>query len=158
MKHPIWLFALLLMTGPLLRAQPAQLSPLPPASPAESAPEVYRFAEAMPEFPGGNSKLAMFLGSRLNYPKEAVRDGVEGKVYAEFVVCEDGSLCQEKIVKGLSPECDREVLRVIRTMPRWNPGKKDGKPVKVYYRLPVQFHLAEEATDTKDPGAQKLKK
>lgn len=88
--------------------------------------------------------MMSYLSRNLQYPGKAIDAGVEGQVIVQFVVCEDGTLCKESIVKRLGSGCDEEVLRVIKRMPNWKPGKFNGKPVKVYHRLPVTFKFAEE--------------
>lgn len=111
-----------------------------------SAPQVYqdaRYVEKMPEFKGGHQGLMHYLGSNLQYPEQAIDSDIQGQVVVSFTVCEDGSLCDEKIMRSLGGGCDEEALRVIKKMPRWEPGTKDGKPVKVRYVLPVRFQLQE---------------
>lgn len=93
--------------------------------------------------------MMSYLSHNLRYPEKAMDAGVEGQVVVQFVVCEDGTLCKESVVKSLGGDCDEEVLRVIKRMPKWKPGKSDGKPVKVYHRLPVTFKFAEEKTEKK---------
>jgi len=105
--------------------------------------EILTYVEQMPEFPGGQTELVKFLSSNLQYPDSARHNNIEGKVVAHFVVNEDGSISDPQILKGLGYGCDEEVLRVISMMPKWNPGKLDGKPVSVYFNLPVTFKLGE---------------
>jgi TonB family protein len=97
----------------------------------------------MPEFPGGTKSLMKFLNENLAYPEEARKNGIEGKVVSQFMVNEDGSLTDLKIVKGLGYGCDTEVLRLINLMPPWNPALQHGKTVKVIYTLPVVFKLGD---------------
>ncbi|MFI5134925.1 MAG: energy transducer TonB [Chitinophagales bacterium] len=104
---------------------------------------VFTFVEQMPQFPGGQESLMEFLESNLQYPDSARHYDVEGRVVANFIVNEDGSICDAKIVHGLGHGCDEEVLRVISIMPKWIPGKQNGTLVKVYFNLPVTFKLAE---------------
>lgn len=108
----------------------------------ETAPLV--FVEVYPEFPGGEDAMFKYIHSRLNYPKLAVENSIEGKVVVEFVVNEKGEINNTKIVRGLKYGCDDEALRVINGMPLWKPGKQNGKPVSVYYTLPIQFTLADK--------------
>lgn len=108
-----------------------------------SAPvKVYQFAEVMPEYPGGIEALYTFLARQIEYPPVARDNGVEGTVYAEFVVMADGSISNIEIRRGLGAGCDEEVLRVIALMPNWMPGKQDGVPVNVQYTLPVTFKMS----------------
>ncbi|WP_118972700.1 energy transducer TonB [Taibaiella koreensis] len=128
--------------APSHQSQDVPVDAPPPATIAEVK---WEKVDQMPEFPGGQRALMSYLSGKLQYPAKAVEAGVEGKVLVEFVVCENGALCEEKIIRRLGSGCDEEVLRVVKAMPRWQPARKDGKPVKTIYRLPVQFKFAEEA-------------
>ena len=97
--------------------------------------------EQMPVFEGGHSALMRYLSSNLEYPPQAQEADIQGKVIVTFTVCEDGSLCDERITRSIGGGCDEEALRVIKKMPKWEPGRRDGKPVKVRYVLPVVFQL-----------------
>lgn len=97
--------------------------------------------EVMPEFPGGERAVMDFVSNNLKYPEAAKEMNIQGKVYVKFAVNTDGKVSDIQIVKGLSKECDNEVLRVIRLMPDWKPGTLNGIPVKTYYTLPVKFAL-----------------
>src|SRR6218665_1062504 len=90
--------------------------------------DIVRTVDVQPSFPGSNNAFRQYLSRNLAYPATAVEDGIEGRVVVEFVVCEDGRLCNERIVKGIGGGCDQEALRVIRKMPAWKPAMKDGKP------------------------------
>ena len=103
--------------------------------------KVYDFIEWMPEFPNGKEGLFAYLAENLIYPKKAIKKKVEGTVYVKFIIDENGRCINPFIAKGLSRECDAEVLRVINTMPAWTPGKQGGKPAAVWYVLPVKFVL-----------------
>ncbi len=105
-------------------------------------PEVFVFVEEMPEFPGGTDSMAKFIHAHLEYPDSAQMHGIQGKVMVEFVIDEEGRLINPKIVKGMGWGCDEEVLRVVRLMPRWKPGKQKGRPVKVRFVLPIKFQLS----------------
>lgn len=98
-------------------------------------------SEQMPEFEGGHSALFEFLGKNIVYPVKARKNGIEGTVYIQFTVDENGSVITPEIRKGVSPELDEEALRVVKTMPRWTPGIKQGKAVKTEYTLPIKFKL-----------------
>lgn len=104
-----------------------------------SRDSLYKQFDEAPKFPGGDQALYRFLSTRLRYPEQAVRQNINGKVLVKFMVCEDGTLCNEEIVSSLEASCDREVLRVIKAMPKWEPAKLDGKPVKTMFTLPVHF-------------------
>ena len=98
----------------------------------------------MPSFRGGNQKLLEFLGSNLVYPQEAKEAGVEGKVFVEFYIEKDGTVCDAKVLRGIGYGCDEEALRVIGLMPKWYPGKQRGKAVRVRYTLPINFKLSKK--------------
>lgn len=105
---------------------------------------IYEITEVMPEFPGGVDSLFSFIESHLIYPQLELNNGIEGKVYVEFIVNEDGHLSDSKILRSVpgSTHFDAEVLRIISIMPNWIPGRENGKPVKVKYRLPIRFVLS----------------
>jgi len=96
----------------------------------------------MPEFPGGTDKLYTYLAKNIKYPEQAKKDGVQGKVTLAFNVEKDGTLTDLEVIKGLSKETNEEAIRVMKKAPRWNPAiGKDGHPVKVKYRMAVNFSL-----------------
>ena len=98
--------------------------------------------ETMPSFRGGEQKLFEFIGNNLVYPQEAKEAGVEGKVFVEFYIERDGTVCDAKVLRGIGYGCDEEALRVIGLMPKWYPGKVRGKSVRVRYTLPINFMLS----------------
>ena len=96
----------------------------------------------MPEFPGGQEELLYFLQKNVKYPKIAQENGIQGRVIVQFVVAKDGKIEEAVVVRsGGDPSLDKEALRVIKSMPRWIPGKQRGKPVRVQYTVPVNFRL-----------------
>lgn len=101
------------------------------------------FADPMPEFPGGQAKLMEYLKNNITYPIEARDMGIEGKVYVGFVVKADGSISDVNVRRGVHQLLDREAIRVIKSMPKWTPGKQNGKPVNVQMTLPVKFTLTQ---------------
>ena len=101
--------------------------------------EVYTVAEQMPSFPGGENAMLNYIASHLRYPSVSEENGVQGLVMVRFVVLPSGRVGEVKVIKGLDRYCDREAERVIRSLPLFIPGKKDGKPVAVWYTAPVQF-------------------
>jgi len=105
---------------------------------------IFTAIEDPPEFPGGMSSLMQYLSTHIKYPKDAREYGVQGKVIVKFVVCKDGSLCDETIEKSVMPSIDSEVIKVVQAMPNWKPGKQNGEAVKVFYTLPVNFNLEED--------------
>ena len=104
---------------------------------------VLTVVDQMPEFPGGLEAMAKFLSSNLRYPPRAEEMGIKGRVTCQFIVETDGSITDVRVVRGVDPDLDREAMRVIKAMPKWIPGKKDGKPVRVRFTSPVNFTLAE---------------
>ena len=115
--------------------------------PIEEAEEVFEEApifivvEAMPVFPGGEEKLYEYLFNNMKYPVMAKESQISGTVYVTFVIEQDGSVTAARLLRGIGGGCDEEALRVVRSMPKWKPGKQRGKPVRVQYNLPVKFIL-----------------
>lgn len=106
----------------------------------EEAP-VFFIVEEMPEFPGGDAALRAFIAQSVKYPVVAQENGIQGKVYVNFVVGKDGSISNAKIARGVDPALDKEALRVVNSLPKWKPGKQGGKPVRVSYTVPINFVL-----------------
>ena len=103
--------------------------------------EIFMVVEEMPEFPGGMAECLKFLGKNIKYPTIAQENGVQGRVIVQFVVNQDGSIVDPVVVRSVDPYLDKEALRVIKTMPKWKPGKQRGKAVRVKYTVPVTFKL-----------------
>ncbi len=97
--------------------------------------------EEQPEFPGGIQALMKFLSDNLKYPPAAMKNGIEGRVLVRFVVTQEGKIENAEIVRAVNPDLEKEALRVVNHMPKWKPGKVEGKPVRVLYTLPVMFRL-----------------
>lgn len=111
-------------------------------APIETVPnEPFRWVEEMPSPKGGYEAFYKFIGKNLVYPPQARSLGVEGKIYAQFVINEKGELIDIEIQKGIGAGCDEEVLRILKMAPKWNPGKQRGKPVKVRTVLPIKFQM-----------------
>lgn len=102
---------------------------------------VYRVVEVMPSYPGDMEAFYKFLGQQMHYPKEALENGIEGRVVVSFVVEEDGRLTHFEAVSSPSPLLSNEAIRVLRQMPRWNPAKRMGRNVRCQYNIPVMFRL-----------------
>lgn len=102
-------------------------------------PPVMGLAEEMPEFPGGVDSLSAFLAREIQYPPVAKNNGITGTVLVEFVVEKDGRVTNAKVKVPLFPECDKEAVRGVMSMPKWKPGRNMGKPVRCYYQVPVTF-------------------
>lgn len=103
--------------------------------------QVFTVVEEQPEFPGGFDAMLTFIRENLRYPKSGREQGLEGTVFASFIVEKDGTVSNINIVRGLSPECDAEVKRMLGISPKWIPGKQSGKDVRVRFVLPVKFTL-----------------
>jgi len=107
----------------------------------EVAPEFVDYAEVMPDPEGGMSAFMAYLGKNLKYPKNGIKQGIEGKVYVQFIVDETGKLTELKVIKGIGADFDNESLRVLAKAPAWKPGRQAGRPVKVRMVLPIIFKL-----------------
>jgi TonB family protein len=103
--------------------------------------DVYIQAEKNPEFPGGLEALYKYIGGYLRYPTRAVTEGVQGKATIRVVVEKDGFISNVQLLRGFDTDCDAEAIRVVKTLPRFTPGMQDGKPVRVYYTIPISFKL-----------------
>ena len=107
----------------------------------ESADEIFTIVETQPTPKGGYTVFYKEIGEKLRYPATAKRMGVEGKVFVQFVINKDGSITNMKIVKGIGSGCDEEAIRVMGTMPSWEPGRQRGRPVRVQMIIPIRFIL-----------------
>jgi len=107
----------------------------------EAEEEILMSAEVMPEFPGGFGAFGKYLQKNIKYPDLAMETNTQGKVYVKFLVRKDGSTDKVSIVRGIGAGCDEEAVRVIKSVPKWSPGMQMGKPVNVWYTLPVNFQL-----------------
>ncbi|MBP5515767.1 MAG: TonB family protein [Bacteroidales bacterium] len=97
-----------------------------------------------PVFPGGVEALYKFLGRNLHYPELARSNNIEGTVVVKFVVEKDGSISNVKVIRDIGGGCGKEAVRLVNAMPKWTPGKWNGKPARCYYTLPVQFELNQD--------------
>lgn len=105
------------------------------------ADSIFFVAQQMPSFPGGERALLNFLNSNLKYPASAMKAGISGTVYLNFIIERNGDLSQIKVLRGTNSECDKEAIRVLQSSPKWNAGMHKGQPVRVQYHLPVKFAL-----------------
>lgn len=105
--------------------------------------DIFVGVEQSPEFPGGEKAMYKFLGDKIQYPAAASRANVSGRVTLQFVVEKDGSIGAIKVLKSVGFGCDEEAIRVVKAMPKWNAGKQNGRPVRVYFTLPIMFTLSE---------------
>ena len=113
------------------------------------------YAEAVeeaPEFPGGIEAMMDYLRGNLKYPESAKENNQEGRVFIGFVVEKDGSVTNVNVLRGVCEDLDNEAIRVVKAMPKWNPGMIEGKPVRVQYTLPIVFKLNGENTVTSLSG------
>ena len=125
-----------------VRSEIAVAAPPPPPAPKpEVATKVFDVVEEMPSFPGGQGALMSYLNSNVKYPVVAQENGVQGRVIISFVVERDGSISDVKVARSVDPSLDREAQRVVKSMPRWTPGKQNGQTVRVKYTVPVVFRL-----------------
>ena len=102
---------------------------------------IYRSVEQMPRFPGGEAALMKYINSHINYPTAAAMNKIEGNVVVQFVVKKDGSIGEVKVVRSVEKGLDREAVRVIKSLPKFTPGRHNGEAVNVWYTLPVPFKL-----------------
>ena len=107
----------------------------------EVAEEIFQFVEQQPEPRGGMTAFYDFVKENLRYPAAAVRGGIQGKVYLQFVVDKQGNIGDIQVLKGIGFGCDEEAIRVLKASPKWSPGKQRGKPVKVRMSVPIHFIL-----------------
>ena len=128
------------------RDNPAAMSKsaVPAMKKAETGDEsktIFTIVEEMPSFPGGDAARNKFLSENIVYPTQASENGIQGTVYVSFIVNTDGKTENIKILRGIGGGCDEEAMRVVKLMPRWKPGKQNGKMVSVFYTMPVYFKL-----------------
>ena len=109
--------------------------------PKEEETKVFDVVEQMPSFPGGDTELMKFLSTHIKYPVVAEENGIQGRVIATFVVERDGSISDVKVIKSVDPSLDKEAIRVLKSMPKWIPGRQNGSAVRVKYTVPVTFKL-----------------
>lgn len=125
--------------GEVLKAKEVIAEPEPPKHEEEN--KVFDIVEQQPMFPGGQTALMKYLSEHTKYPVVAQENGVQGRVTVQFVVEKDGSISDVHVLRGVDPSLDKEAVRVVKSMPRWIPGKQNGINVRVNYRVPVLFRL-----------------
>ena len=108
---------------------------------AEAEPEPFVVVEEMPLFPGGEKALLDYIAANTQYPEIAKENNIQGKVIVRFCVTPKGGVSQVSVLKGVDPELDKEAIRVVNTLPTFKPGKQGGKPVPVWYMVPIAFTL-----------------
>lgn len=131
------------LTEAVKEVQEPVKEPEPEKPPVVEDTKVYNLAELaeQPSFPGGDAAMYQWLSKNLQYPPIAQENGISGTVVVQFVVEKDGSVNGVKVVRGKDPSLDKEAVRVVSKMPKWNPGKQNGQHVRVWYTLPVKFQL-----------------
>lgn len=100
---------------------------------------IVKIIDKMPQFKGGVDALVRYMERNLRYPKK-LDNSITGRVRVRFVVTKDGSIDKAEVVESVHPEMDKEALRVVKKMPKWIPGEKEGEPVSVYFTIPILFH------------------
>ncbi len=103
--------------------------------------EPFVVVEEMPMFPGGESALLAYISEHTQYPEVAKENNIQGKVIVRFCVTSKGGVDKVEILKSVDPELDKEAIRVVKTLPAFKPGKQGGKPVPVWYMVPINFTL-----------------
>ena len=103
--------------------------------------KVYTSVEQMPQFPGGDAALMRYAASHMKYPPMAEEQGIQGRCIVQFVVTSTGDIGEVRVERSLSPDCDEECKRVVRSLPKFIPGQQDGRPVNAWYTLPLTFKL-----------------
>ena len=124
--------------GEVLKAKEVIAQPEPPKVEEN---KVFDMVEEMPSFPGGPAALMQFLQSNTHYPAVAQENGVQGRVTVSFVVEKDGSITDVQVARSADPSLDKEAIRVVKSMPRWTPGRQNGSTVRVKFNVPVTFKL-----------------
>ena len=102
---------------------------------------VFTSVEQMPQFPGGETALMKYLQSHMQYPQMAAENNIQGNVVIQFVVKKDGAVGEGKVARSVNKDLDREAVRVVKSLPKFTPGRQNGQPVAVWYTLPVRFKL-----------------
>lgn len=109
---------------------------------SQAQPDFLRKVEVMPEFPGGDDALDEFIRNNVKYPDEGIANKIEGTVYVTFIVETDGTITQIEALKGIGKAFEKEAERVVKKMPKWNPGQNEGENVRVLFNLPIEFKLS----------------
>ena len=146
LKHLLLITILMSMTATLSAQNNKSEQERLPVKEEERSPQVCTIPEQLPFFPGGESALLAYVAQHLKYPAQAIRDRVQGIVQLRFVVLENGRIGDVQIIKSLEPHCDAEAKRVVKTLPRFIPGKQGGKAVRVWYTIPIRFMIPEKTT------------
>jgi protein TonB len=124
-------------------APPTPPTPAQPVVEDEPTDEIVFIAETQPAPVGGYEAFYKYIGKNIKYPDQARKMGVEGKVFVQFVIDKDGSITDINVMKGIGSGCDEEAIRVIKSAPKWTPGKQRGRPVRVRMSVPIIFRLGQ---------------
>ena len=119
----------------------------PEVGEVEGESDVYQIVEQMPEFPGGVAELFHYISKNIHYPQEAKEKGIQGRVFIGFVIEKDGSVSNIRNLRGVDSELDAEAIRVVKSMPKWKPGKHNGEFVRVSYQIPILFKLENKKSE-----------
>ena len=114
---------------------------------SEDQDKIYRSAERMPQFPGGEAALMKYLKMHINYPPMAKANNIQGRVVVQFVVDKTGNIGEVKVVRSVDKDLDEEAVRIIKTLPKFNPGRQNRQAVAVWYTLPVTFKLPRKGNE-----------
>ena len=134
MAVPVVALALLAFANPKMEVVQSSESPV-----ADN--KVYKTVDQLPQYPGGEVAMMNFLAQNIQYPANAAKNDIEGRVVLQFVVEKDGQIGEVKVVRSVDPEIDAEAVRVVKSMPNFIPGRQEGKPVAVWYTIPISFKL-----------------
>jgi len=107
--------------------------------------EVFVFVEDQPNYPGGDEARIKYLQKNIHYPKEAKEAGIQGTVYVTFIIEKDGRITNVKVLRGVGGGLDKESVRVIKSMPIWEPGRQRGKAIRCQFNMPIRFILADDS-------------
>ena len=102
---------------------------------------LFSVVEVMPQYPGGQIAMLKYIMENIKYPEQAMKEGIQGRVTVRFIVEKDGSISDVKPILSVHPLLNKEAVRVVKSMPKWSPGKQNGKPVRVRFNVPVMFKL-----------------
>ncbi len=107
----------------------------------DDEPVNFYSVQEQPEFPGGEAALYQYLSNNIHYPEDAMGNDIQGTVWVQFIIDKNGNVTNIKVVRSVDPSLDREAIRVVKSMPRWKPGKQRGKPVRVIFQVPIKFEI-----------------
>ena len=102
---------------------------------------LFSVVEVMPQYPGGQIAMLQYLMKNIKYPEQATKEGIQGRVAVSFIVEKDGSISNVRPIHSVHTLLDKEAVRVVKSMPKWSPGKQNGKPVRVQLIVPIMFKL-----------------